>query len=94
MIISWVFVALLTAGNVFFFLKLKKASEQMMKMAFPGSKNMGDAMMQMQKMMQGVGGRGGFPGGPAMGGMGGKDMQAQMKAAMDMLAQIQKNSRK
>lgn len=55
---------------------------------------MGDAMAQMQKMMQGMGGRGGFPGGPAMGGMGGKDMQAQMKAAMDMLAQIQKNSRK
>src|SRR5689334_18285635 len=81
-IISWIFVALFTGLNVFIFIKLKKASEQMMKMAFPGSKNMGDAMAQMQRMMQGMGG---------MGGMGGRGPNnPQMKAAMDMLAQMQK----
>lgn len=68
-------VALLTGINIFVFLKLKKASEQMMKMAFPGSKNMGDAMAQAQKMMAGMG--------------GGKNMEAQMKAAMGMLSQMQ-----
>ena len=50
-IISWIFVAILTAINIFIFLKLKGASEQMMKMAFPGAKDMGAAMEQMQKMM-------------------------------------------
>lgn len=78
-IISWVFVALFTGLNVFVFLKLKKASEQMMKAAFPGSKNMGDAMAQMQKMLGGMGG---------MQGRGG-NMNPQMKMAMDMLAQMQ-----
>lgn len=77
-IISWIFVAILTAINVFVFIKLKKASEQMMKMAFPGSKNMGDAMGQMQKMM---------------GGKNPQQMQAQMKAAMDMLNQMQQRRR-
>lgn len=52
-IISWVFVAILTGVNVFVFLKLKKASEQMMKMAFPGAKDMNQAMSQMQNMMGG-----------------------------------------
>ena len=64
-IISWVLVLILTAINVVVFLKLKQAVEPMLKMAFPGSKNMGDAMMQMQKMMGGAGG--GMPGMPAMG---------------------------
>ena len=91
-IISWVFVAILTAVNVFVFLKLKKASEQMMKMAFPGSKNMGDAMNQMQKMMSGAGG---MPPnlGALMGQMNNPQMQAQMKAAMDMLAKMQQGSK-
>ncbi len=98
-IASWVFVALLTGVNVFVFLKLKKASEQMMKMAFPKAKNMNDAMSQMQNMMGGLGGLGGGKGlppnlGQMMGQMGGKDMQAQMKTAMDMLAQMQKNGGK
>lgn len=74
-ITSWVLVAILTAVNVFVFIKLKKASDQMMKMAFPGAKDMGQAMQQMQKMM---------------GGKNPQQMQAQMKAAMDMLGQMQK----
>ncbi len=98
-IISWVFVALLTAGNIFFFLKLKGASEQMMKTAFPGAKNMADAMKQMQGMMAGM--KGGMPGG-LPGSMPGKtakpvksnDMNAQLKSAMDMLAQTQRGSKK
>jgi len=98
-IISWVAVAILTAINIFIFLKLKQASEQMMKMAFPGAKNMNEAVAQMQKMMQGMGGaRGGanpfaaMAGG--MGGMGGnKNMDAQLKAAMDMLQKSQKSKR-
>ncbi len=96
-IISWICVAILTAVNVFVFLKLKGASEQMMKMAFPGAKDMNQAMAQMQQMMSGMsrgsGGRGGMPnfGGRAGGAKGGgKNMDAQLKAAMDMLQNMQK----
>ena len=84
-IISWVVVAILTAVNIFVFIKLKQASDQMMKMAFPGAKNMNEAVAQMQKMMGGKGmqgrggGRGGFSGG------GGGNMDAQLKQAMQML---------
>ena len=96
-ILSWVFVLILTTINVVIFLKLKGASEQMMKMAFPNAKNMGDAMAQMQKMMGGMGGmpnmggmgaaRGGFGGAPARGG---QNMDAQLKQAMEMLRKAQK----
>ena len=93
-LVSWVFVAILDGVHIFVFWKLKKASEQMMKMAFPKAKNMNDAMGQMQGMLGGMGG-GGAGGAPdiqkMMSQMGGKDMQAQMKAAMDMLGQMQKN---
>ncbi len=86
-IISWVFVVILTAINVFLFIKLKGASEQMMKMAFPGAKNMNDAMAQMQQMMKGMGrmggGRGGMP----------PQSDAQLKAAMDMLQRLQQGKR-
>ena len=81
-VVSWISVALLTGVNVFIFLKLKGASEQMLKMAFPNAKNMGDAMAQMQKMMGGMGGGAGF--GAGMGApKNAKD--AQLKAAMQML---------
>jgi hypothetical protein len=100
-IVSWVFVGILTAINIFVFLKLKKASEQMMKMAFPNAKNMNDALAQMQNMMSGMGGmRGGKPGqgmpdmSALMGQMNNPNMQAQMKKAMDMLAQMQKNQKR
>jgi len=87
-IISWVTVAILTGVNIFVFLKLKKASDQMMKMAFPNSKNMGDAVNQMQAMMGmlqgGAGGRG---------GRGGPQMNDQMKMAMNMLQQMQKGKK-
>jgi len=96
-IVSWVFVAILTAVNVFVFLKLKKASEQMMKMAFPNAKNMNEALSQMQGMMGGLGGMGagknGMPPnlGALMGQMNQPQMQAQMKAAMEMLSKMQQN---
>ncbi len=69
----------------------------MMKMAFPNAKNPQDAMLQAQQMMQSMMG-GGARGGPAKGKFpangGGqlnpKDMQGQMKAAMEMLQQMQK----
>lgn len=90
MIVGWVCVVLLTAINVVVFLKLKDASEQMLKMAFPNAKNMGEALSQMQKMM---GGMGGMPGGmPRMGGGG--NQEAQLKAAMDMLKGMQQGQRK
>lgn len=82
-ILSWVFVAILTAINVVIFLKLKGASEQMLKMAFPGAKDMGEALKQMQSMMGSMGG--GRPGMPR-----GANMDAQLKAAMDMLQNAQK----
>ena len=78
-ILSWVLVVVLTTINVVVFLKLKKASDQMMKMAFPNAKNMGDAMTQMQGMMQGLGGM----------NRGGGNANAQMKMAMDMLQKMQ-----
>ena len=91
--VGWFFVIILTAVNVFVFLKLKKASEQMMKMAFP---NMNDAVAQMQGMMSGMGGKGGMPPNmqALMGQMNNPNMQAQMKAAMDMLGKMQQNQRK
>lgn len=102
-IISWVLVAILTGINIAIFLKLKSASEQMMKMAFPNAKNMQEAMGQMQGMMSGMnrgGGRGGNPfagggGRPGMGGAGGgnKNMDAQLKAAMEMLQNMQKGGK-
>lgn len=56
-----------------------------MKMAFPGSKNMADAMTQMQAMMGGMKGRPGMGAGQA----GGANLNAQMKMAMDLLQQMQ-----
>jgi nitrate/nitrite transporter NarK len=97
-IVSWIFVALLTAVNVFVFIKLKNASMQMMKMVAPGAKNMNDAVAQMQGMMGGMGKMGGGKGQPdlqaMMGQMNSPQMQQQMKAAMDMLAQMQKNQKR
>lgn len=91
-IISWVAVAVMTAINVFVFLKLKQASEQMLKMAFPNAKNMNEAMGMMQTMMGGLqsaraaGSRG--PGVPA------QSMDPKLRAAMDMLKNMQKQNRK
>ncbi|HAR43227.1 MAG TPA: hypothetical protein DCS07_11465 [Bdellovibrionales bacterium] len=87
-ILSWVFVGILTAVNIVIFLQLKKASEQMMKMAFPGAKNMNEAVNSMQSMMGQR--RGGFPGA----GGGGKNMDAQLKAAMDMLQKSKKGGKR
>lgn len=78
-IISWIFVALLTAINIFIFLKLKNASEQMLKMAFPGAKDMNEALAQMQGMMGSMQNRQGRR------MAGAKGMDAQLRQAMDML---------
>ncbi len=79
-IVSWVFVLILTAVNVGIFLKLKQASEQMLKMAFPNAKNMGEALQGMQGMMAGMQGGRGAPRNP----------DAQLKAAMEMLNRNQR----
>ena len=92
-IISWVVVALLTIGNILFFLKLKKTSEQMIQSAFPGARNMDEAMAQMQKMMQAR-----RPAHPMMmGGRKGKGKRSrvqkadsQLNAALAMLNQAKK----
>jgi hypothetical protein len=89
-ILSWVFVLILTAINAVVFFKLKQASEQMMQMAFPGSKNMNEAMARMQQMMQGAN-RGPMKG-AARGG--GPQMDAQLRAAMDMLQKMQKGGKR
>lgn len=98
-IVSWVFVLILTGVNVFLFLKLKQASEQMLKMAFPNAKNMNEALAGMQGMMSGMqgmmGGRPGAAGGNPFAAMqggrgGGKNADAQLKAAMEMLNKMQK----
>src|SRR3954447_20295744 len=97
-ILSWVFVLILTGINIFVFLKLKQASDQMLQMAFPGSKNMNEALLRMQQMMKGGGGRGGMPRmggmpGGMQGGKGGPGMEVQLKAAMDMLQNMNKKGR-
>ncbi|MBY0470962.1 hypothetical protein K2X30_07305 [bacterium] len=90
-IVSWVFVALLTGVNVFVFLKLKKASQQMLNMAFPGAKDMNDAMSKLQSMTKNLGGMN-------LGAMAGRTPPgvnpAQMKAAMQMLQQMQGGNKK
>lgn len=105
---SWFFVAVLTAINIFIFLKLKQASEQMLQMAFPGAKDMNEAMGKMQQMMKGMnlsglgamgglGNMGGRPGvgpGLSMGSKNGPQSDAQLKAAMDMLQKLQKSGKR
>lgn len=101
-ILSWVGVAILTAVNIFLFIKLKSASEQMLKMAFPNAKNMNEALSQMQGMMgaaRGASRPGKYKGGranpyaqagkarPQFGARGG---DAQLKKAMELLEQMQK----
>lgn len=95
---------MLTAVNVFIFLKLKQASEQMLQMAFPGARDMNDALGRMQQMMKGAsrGGSQGFghpgqrQGGQrvAAGGGGGGKMDSQLKAAMEMLQKMQKTGKR
>ncbi|MFN7685278.1 MAG: hypothetical protein ACK5QT_07700 [Oligoflexia bacterium] len=51
-VLSWLGVAILSGINVFIFLKLKKAAEQMLSVAFPGAKNMSEAMARMQAQMK------------------------------------------
>lgn len=75
-ILSWVVVVILTAINIVVFLKLKRTSDQMLQMAFPG-KSMKEALAQMQGMM------GQFQ---KMGS--GNINQAQLKAAMDQLKKM------
>ena len=91
-ILSWVFVAILTAVNVYVFIKLKGASEQMMKMAFPGAKDMNEAMSRMQGMMKNMGGAG--TRGPGRPAAGGQNMDAQLRAAMEMLQKTQQKSKR
>jgi hypothetical protein len=100
-IVSWVMVAILTTINIVVFLKLKSASEQMLKMAFPNAKNMNDALSQMQSLMGkmgvsgGLGGLGAGKGNPlaglSRGAGGGSD--AQLKAAMETLQRARKKGR-
>ena len=93
-IVSWVFVAILTGINIFVFLKLKKATEVMMKMAFPCAKNLNDAMGQMQSMLGAArmaGGKGKGRNNP----YGGRSANnPQLRAAMDMLNQMQRGRKR
>jgi hypothetical protein len=104
-IVSWIFVAVLTGVNIYVFWKLKQASEQMLKMAFPGAKDMNDALSQMQKMMGSMGvdtkNMGGLaamakqmrPQAQAPKAVAGNS-DAQLKAAMSMLQNMQKNAKR
>ena len=93
---SWIFVAVLTAINIFVFLKLKGASEQMLKMAFPGAKNMNEALANMQQMMQGMsrGGGMGMPGAAGMGAPRTRNMDSQVRAAMEKLQKMNKSPKR
>jgi hypothetical protein len=87
-IVSWVCVGVLTGVNIVIFLKLKAASEQMMKMAFPNAKNLTEAVNQMQSMMGGGGGGLSALARQMSGAKGSND--AQLKAAMEMLKKSQR----
>lgn len=100
---SWVLVAALTGVNIFIFLKLKNASEQMMKNMFPGASNMTEALGQMEgmlKQMQKGGGRPGFQGlgkGTPYHGKSGSAFahaDSQLQQAMNMLQKIQTGKKK
>jgi hypothetical protein len=95
-ILSWILVIVLTVINAVVFLKLKKTSEQMLQMAFPG-KNMNEALAQVQGMMQGMRGMQGgnnMAGGRPFGAPGsGKGSDAQLRAAMEMLQKMQKGGK-
>jgi len=96
--ISWISVAILTGVNIYIFLKLKGASEQMLKSAFPNAKSMDEAVSQMQAMMSGLGGGRRAPMNidhPLLRGTGSR-VKAQkgpsdpkLAAAMDMLKKLQ-----
>ena len=93
-IVSWVFVAILTGINIYFFLKLKESAEQMLKAAFPGAKDMNEAVAKMQQMMKGMGGMGGMGGLGGMAGAGaargkGAGTEDQLAAARKMLERMQ-----
>ncbi len=107
--VSWIFVAILTAINVFFFMKVIYPSMKMMKQmgmgggmggkpAQGGQPDMSQMMAQAQKMMAGM--NGGKPGqgmpdmSALMGQMNNPQMQQKMKQAMDMLAQMQNNNKR
>ena len=91
-IVSWVFVAILTGINIFVFIKLKSASEQMLKMAFPGAKDMNEALSKMQTMTNQFGKMSSGSRGPGRPGKGGSD--AQLKAAMEMLKNMQQKGKR
>ena len=96
-LVSWIFVVILTAINVFFFFKVIYPSMKMMKQ-MGGGQGMESMMAQAQKMMGGMNGVRPGQGMPdmsaLMGQMNNPNMQAQMKKAMDMLAQMQKNQKR
>ncbi len=94
-ILPWVLTVIFAGTSIFLFIQLKKINDQMMKALFPNAKNMNEVMDQMKGMqgMMGAMKRGGSrgPGMPAMPtGMGGKNMEAQLKQAMDMLSRLPK----
>ena len=97
-IISWVLVAILTGINLFVFFKFLYPSVKMMKQ-MGGNNGMPDMNAMMSQVQGMMGGKGGRPGqgmpdmSALMGQMNNPKMQAQMKQAMDMLAQMQKNKR-
>ena len=93
-VLSWIFVLILTGINAFIFLKFKQANDSMLKMAFPGAKDMNEAREKMMGMMKNFQG-GGMPGMSAgLGTSGGSTADAQLKAAMNMLKTIQQKGAK
>lgn len=90
-ILSWVGVAIMTAANIWVFLKLKSTAEQMVKSAFPNAKSMTEAMSQMQKMMGAFQNRSPFGGG--FGGMNANSDQ-NLKQALEMLQNLKQTPKK
>ncbi|MCC7441601.1 MAG: hypothetical protein IT285_08210 [Bdellovibrionales bacterium] len=93
-IVSWVAVAILTGLNIVVFLQLKKASEEMLKAAFPGARDVNDALSKMQDAMKSA--QRGRPHpmlARSMGKKAGAKMagqEAQLQAALSMLQSMQK----
>ncbi len=74
---SWICVGLLTGINIYVFLKFKKLSDQVLKTAFPGAKNL-DQLSRMMSNMEALRN-------PKA------SSQSDLKAAMEFLQKMKKS---
>jgi hypothetical protein len=90
-ILSWVFLGLLTAINIFIFVKLQKTMKSMMSQMFPGATSMEDAAAKVGSMMQMFSS---MSGGPGMPKNLGNVNQKSLNDALNMLNKLQQRNKR